>query len=79
MKHRSLESPFAGGIISNAADSSPRYSRDFDIFHDVAGEVVRASEADTESLRGAHFNIARAPRFSDTRQPRAHRKSDATV
>ena len=56
-KNRSPESHFAGGIISNATDSSPRYSRDFDIFHDLAAEVVRASEADIESLCRAHFEI----------------------
>ena len=64
-KNRSPESHFAGGIISNAADSSPRYSRDFDIFHEVAGEVVRASTADIESLRSAHFDIEPAPRFDE--------------
>lgn len=54
-KNRSPESYFAGGIISNATDASPRYSRDFDIFHEIAGEVVRASEADIESLRAARI------------------------
>ena len=64
-KNRSPESHFAGGIISNATDASPRYSRDFDIFHEVAGEVVRASEADIESLRSAHFDVEPAPRFDE--------------
>ena len=64
-KNRSPESHFAGGIVANAAESSPRYSRDFDIFHHVAAAVVRASEADIESLRGAHFDIEPAPRFDE--------------
>lgn len=62
-KNRAPESNFAGGIISNATDASPRYSRDFDTFHEVAVEVVRASEADIESLRSAHFDVEPAPRF----------------
>ncbi len=64
-RNQSPESHFAGGIISNATDDSPRFSRDFDIFHEVAGEVVRASEADIESLRSAHFNVEPAPRFDE--------------
>lgn len=52
---RSPESCFAVDIISNATDASPRYSRDFDIFHEIAGEVVPASEADIESLRAARM------------------------
>ena len=63
--NRSPESHFAGGIIANASDTSPRYSRDFDIFHEVAAEVVRASEADIDSLRRAHFSVEPAPRFDE--------------
>ena len=63
--NRSPESHFAGGIIANATDASPRYSRDFDIFHEVAAEVVRASEADIDSLRRAHFSVEPAPRFDE--------------
>ena len=63
--NRSPESHFAGGIIANATDASPRYSRDFDIFHEVAAEVVRASEADIDRLRRAHFSVEPAPRFDE--------------
>lgn len=55
--NRSEESHFAGGIVLNLAPDSPRYSKDFDIFHDVAEEVVRASEADAASLRAAGFDV----------------------
>ncbi len=64
-RNRSPESHFAGGIVSNATDVSPRYSRDFDIFHEVAGEVTRASEADIVSLQNAGFDVAPAPRFDE--------------
>lgn len=64
-KNRSPESHFAGGVISNVTDASPRFSRDFDIFHEIAGDVVRASEADIDSLRRADFEVEPAPRFDE--------------
>lgn len=48
--NRSEESHFAGGIVLNAPDDSPRFSRDFDIFHDVAKEVTRASDRDVPAF-----------------------------
>lgn len=59
-RQRSQESHFAGGVVLNAAEDSPRYSRDFDIFHDVAAEVSKASERDASSLRAAGFHFEAA-------------------
>ncbi len=53
--NRSTESHFAGGVVLHAREDSARYSRDFDIFHELAEEVSRASELDVESLRKAGF------------------------
>jgi len=53
--NRSEESHFAGGIVLHAPDDSARFSRDFDIFHEVAVEVVRASERDAASLRRSAY------------------------
>jgi len=50
---------------------TPRYSRDFDIFHDVAVEVVSASERDVASLRDAGFAV-------DTISRRGEWERDAT-
>lgn len=55
--NRSEESHFAGGLVLNAASDSARYSHDFDIFHEAAEEVTRASEADVASLRAAGFTV----------------------
>jgi hypothetical protein len=55
--NRSEESHFAGGIVLNAGEDSVRFSHDFDIFHDAAEEVARASDRDVESLRSAGFEI----------------------
>jgi hypothetical protein len=55
--NRTEESHFAGGVVLNASNDSPRFSRDFDIFHELAQEVVRASDQDVASLRAAAFDI----------------------
>lgn len=55
--NRSEQSHFAGGLVLNASPDSARYSKDFDIFHEAAEEVARASEADAASLRAAGFLI----------------------
>jgi hypothetical protein len=56
--NRTPESHFAGGIVLNRAADSPRYSKDFDIFHDAAEAVAQASEADARSLRAAGYDVA---------------------
>ena len=55
--NRSEESHFAGGLVLNAASDSARFSHDFDIFHEAAAEVTRASLADSASLRTAGFGV----------------------
>lgn len=55
--NRSEESHFAGGLVLNAAGDSARFSRDFDIFHELAKEVTQASDRDVASLRAAGFNV----------------------
>jgi hypothetical protein len=63
--NRSEESHFAGGIVLNAADDSARFSHDFDIFHELAEEVTRASNYDVESLSRAAFRKARLSRGAE--------------
>ena len=55
--NRSEESHFAGGVILNAGVDSARFSRDFDIFHEIAAAVVSASERDVLTLRSAGFAV----------------------
>lgn len=55
--NRSEESHFAGGIVINADDDSVRFSNDFDLFHELAEEVTRASNHDVASLRSAGFRV----------------------
>jgi hypothetical protein len=50
--NRSPESYVAGGIALNAAELV-RWSTDVDVFHDAEEAVIRASEADSETLRHA--------------------------
>ncbi len=55
--NRREESHFAGGLVLHADAASARYSRDFDIFHETAAEVVRSSQQDVERLRHAGFEV----------------------
>jgi hypothetical protein len=55
--NRSEFSHFAGGLVLNSGDDSLRYSHDFDIFHEAAEEVARASEQDTRTLENAGFLV----------------------
>lgn len=73
--NRSEESHFAGGILLQASDDSPRFSRDFDIFHDVATEVVRASELDVASLRAAGLTVETVSRHGEWERDATFRKA----
>jgi hypothetical protein len=55
--HRSPESYLAGGTVLNAADNSPRYSKDLDIFHDVEASVVTSAESDAATLRQNGYEV----------------------
>lgn len=74
--NRSEESHFAGGLVLNAASDSARYSHDFDIFHEAAEAVTRASEADAASLRAAGFSVA--PQRSDWQEHTTFRKAQVS-
>ena len=73
--NRSEESHFAGGVLLHASDDSSRFSRDFDIFHDVALEVVRASERDVASLRGAGFTVDTISRHGEWERDTTFRRA----
>lgn len=44
--NRSEASHFAGGVVINIAEDSPRYSKDFDMFHEAREDLARVSELD---------------------------------
>ena len=71
--NRSEESHFAGGLVLNAAADSARYSHDFDIFHEAAAEVTRASVADAAALRAAGFTVE--PQRSEWTEDTGFRKA----
>lgn len=72
---RSEESHFAGGIVLNASEDSPRFSRDFDIFHELAEEVTRASNRDVAGLRGAGFQVETPSRYSEWEKESTFRRA----
>ncbi|MDZ4402690.1 nucleotidyl transferase AbiEii/AbiGii toxin family protein [Prosthecobacter sp.] len=55
--NRSEDSHFAGGLVLNAAEDSPRFSHDFDIFHELAEQVAGSSNLDVSSLKRAGFQV----------------------
>lgn len=73
--NRSEESHFAGGIVLNAAEDSARFSHDLDIFHELAGEVTRASSRDVEDLRRAGFQVETLSRCGEWEKETAFRKA----
>ena len=74
-QNRSEESHFAGGIVLNTPDGSARYSHDFDIFHELAEEVTRASAKDVESLRSAGFQVETISRVGEWEKVTTFRKA----
>jgi len=73
--NRSEESHFAGGVVLNAPDKSARFSRDFDIFHELAREVARASDRDAASLRAAGFTVETIARYGEWEKETTFRKA----
>ena len=66
-------SHFAGGLVLHADPDSARFSHDFDIFHEAAQDVARASDADVTTLRAAGFEISLLR--GDWSQPATFRKA----
>jgi hypothetical protein len=57
VSNRSEESHFAGGMVLNAPPESPRFSNDFDFFHDAVEALALASERDVAALRAAGYEV----------------------
>lgn len=76
--NRGEESHFAGGIVLNAEEDSARFSHDFDIFHELAEEVARASERDVASLDAAGFPVEKLVREDEWQKPATFRKARVT-
>jgi len=55
-KNRCLESYLAGGSLLNRAETSPRYSRDIDIFHESIRNVEDAANQDEATLAKHGFS-----------------------
>ena len=73
--NRTEESHFAGGVVLNAADDSVRFSHDFDIFHELAEEVARASNRDVANLRSAGFHVETPSRYGEWEKDSTFRKA----
>ena len=56
-ENRNPESYLSGGTMLNRSETSPRYSKDLDIFHDSVQEVELAALKDEETLRSNQFTV----------------------
>ena len=83
--NRREESHFAGGIVLNSPDDSPRFSNDFDLFHDAVEDLSVSSEQDVAALRAAGFAVdlfdqeASWSRACSFRMARVHRDLNSVV
>lgn len=71
--NRSEASHFAGGVVLNAPPDAPRFSHDFDIFHEAEIEVARASTVDVASIRNAGYTVEE--KVGDWSNPSSFRKA----
>ena len=71
--NRSEASHFAGGLVLNASPDSPRFSHDFDIFHEAEIEVAKASAADVALIRAAGYTVEE--KVGDWSNPTSFRKA----
>ena len=56
--NRDAESHVGGGAAINRAETSPRYSADLDLFHDVADGAAARADADGRALTAAGCSVA---------------------
>lgn len=56
--NRNPDSFLGGATVLHQAPSSPRASRDVDIFHDTTESLARSVEQDVASLRAAGFHVS---------------------
>ncbi len=73
--NRSEESHFGGGITLNESDTSPRFSKDFDIFHQALEQLCHASEQDVATLEAAGFQVVKVAKDRQWQAPSSFRKA----
>lgn len=64
--NRSPDSYLAGATVLHRHDNSPRFSQDFDFFHDIEESVFVNAEADVATLKNAGYTcdwLLRTPTF----------------
>ena len=56
-RNRNPDSFIAGATVLHQSSTSPRASRDVDVFHDTTESLVLSVEADTTVLRSAGYDV----------------------
>jgi hypothetical protein len=73
--NRSEESHFAGGLVLNAGSDSPRFSKDFDFFHDGIEALAAASERDVAILLASGFDVIPDESYGSWDSPNSFRRA----
>lgn len=73
VKNRSIDSYVAGATLIHAAATSPRISKDIDIFHDDPSLVSRCAQEDADSLLQAGFTVDWKARTTTFQNALVHR------
>lgn len=76
--NRSEESHFAGGLVLNNTESSARYSKDFDMFHDAKEALDEHSRQDVTLLKEAGYSVELLERDNEWHEPTSFRRARVT-
>jgi len=55
--NRNPDSYVAGGIVIHREESSSRYSKDIDLFHDTSEAVIASAKLDETALQDAGYEV----------------------
>lgn len=76
--NRSEASHFAGGLVLNAAADSPRFSKDFDFFHDAVESLAESCARDVAALRAAGYEVVPNEKFGPWDRPSSFRRAEVS-
>ena len=73
-RNRGESSHFAGSSVLHASPDSARFSRDSDIFHEMAADVAAASDRDVATLERAGIAVEKPSRYDEWQRETTFRR-----
>jgi hypothetical protein len=62
-------------MVLNAPATAARYSKDFDLFHDLVADVTTYSERDVAALQAAGFEVVKVTKYGGWDKPTSFRQA----